>query len=298
MNKKGVKNGNVIAVTVVMLLMCLLAGCGSEPERSEALKVEITTKMDYWDLMDLSDTDISDRKECEKLVEDYLVQIGEVLNCEEWWMDTNADADTFVLNVDISENTSRSFNSGRAQSLGGSQVGSGVTLAVDFYKDGELAHELTHIIGIGYSDEFSIGLAEGLCEYVQTEVGDVVYNKEWDFQNYMSVLVKSEIEFEEGRDMIYEISEHVGSGEKGCPYGQGYKMFMWYNMNHSFVRYLIDTYGMETVKDFILYGNNENSYNEYFGKSYMELKDEWFSYILSYDNQITIQDIREYMTGK
>lgn len=298
MNKKGVKSGNVIAVTVVILLMCLLTGCGSGSGKAAALKVEITAKMDYWELMDLSDTDISSREECEKLVEDYLVRIGEVLNCKEWWMDTNADADTFVLNVDISENTSRSFNSGRAQSLGGSQVGSGVTLAVGHYKDGGLAHELTHIIGIGYSDEFSIGLAEGLCEYAQTEVGDVGYNKEWDFQDYMSVLIKSEIEFEEGRDMIYEILEHVGSSEKGCPYGQSYKMFIWYNMNHSFVRYLIDIYGMDTVKDFILYGNNEDSYDEYFDKSYVELKDEWLSYILSYDNQITIQDIREYVAGK
>lgn len=284
---------------IAVLAVCLFAGCGSGAEETAYLKAEVVTKMDYWNLMDLSDTDISGREECEKLVEDYLVQIGEVLNCRDWWMNTNPDADTFILNVDISKNTLRSFNSGRAQSVGSNQIGSGVTLAVGLYKDGELAHELTHIMGVGYSDEFSIGLAEGLCEYVQTEVGDVFYNKEWDFQDFISVLIKNEIEFsEEGRDMIYEILSHVGSDEKGCPYGQSYRMLLWYNMNHSFVRYLIDGYGMDTVRDFILYGEDENSYEEYFGKSYGELKEGWFSYILSYDNQITISDINVYMVGE
>lgn len=245
--------------------------------------------------MDLENTGLADREETEKLVEDYLMQIGEVLNDEDWWKAVNPDADTFVLNMDISRNMSRSFNSGRAYSLGGSQIGGGVTLSMSFHDDGALVHELTHIVGVGNTGEFSIGLCEGLCEYTQIEIGDVFYNEEWEFQDSLSVLMKTEITYsEEGREMIYEILGYVGRADMGCPYGQGYQMMMWYNMNHSFVRYLIDVYGMNWVRDFIRYGENEDSYEEYFDKSYEELKDEWFSYMLSYDNSITIEDVVDY----
>lgn len=293
------KRFGVFAAVFAVVTVCIFTGCCASTEETAQLKVEVVTQMDYWEQMDLSDTRLSEKEELTELAQDYLVQIAQLLGDEKWWLDIKPDADTLVLHVDLSDTPLQSFNSGQAQPSGDSQLYSGVTLSVGFYKDGGLAHELTHIIGVGYSGEFSAGLTEGLCDYAQTQVGEVLYHKEWDFQDYLSVLMKNEIEYsQEGRNMIYELLEHVGSSEQGCPYGQGYEMLMWYNMNHSFVRYLIDKYGMGTVRDFIRRGTDESSYEEYFDKTYAELKEEWFSYMLSYDNQITIEDIMEYMRGR
>ena len=157
-------------------------------------------------------------------------------------------------------------------------------------KDAAFAHELTHLMGFMNENSFSLSLTEGLCDYVQAEVGDYPYG-ELDMQELTAYMLRADFENAEVRTLEEKIIEKVGIPDNGYPYGQGGELSFWYTMSQSFVRYLIEEYDIDTVKRLILEGEDEGSYEKILGKSLSQLKKEWMEQLLTMEISITEEDI-------
>ena len=280
-----------LIVGVVAISIIFSAGCGKKTP--EYLKVEVYPTTDYWATMDLSDTLFPTKEACEELAEQYLKEAAKLLHMEGWWMEVNPDARVLELDIQIGS-SAQSFTFAPAVKAGEDSISGGILLSSKIAgkgsKDAAFAHELTHLIGFMSGNSFSMSLTEGLCDYVQAEVGHYPYGK-LDFQEITAYMLQIDFENEAVREKEEAVIEKVGAAETGYPYGQGGEMSFWYTMSHSFVRYLIDEYGIDKVKKLILEGKDEDSYESVLGKSYEQLKEEWLKELLTMKVSITEQDI-------
>jgi hypothetical protein len=293
--EKSIKIYAAIAA-VILLSVVMLVGmntCAKE-KAPDTLKVDVVCQKDYWNVLDLSNMSFSNEEEAEALAQQYLAEIEELLELDGWWKEINPDADTLLLNWQMA-NTPESYAMGNVVKSGANTVEGSVLISIKGGGDGALAHELAHVIGFG--GKFSYALADGICEYVQAEVGENLYrfNQEWDWQEMWAVMFRYEYGYnEEVQKQIEEICSYVGAVHVGYPYGQTREQVMWYQLNHSFVRYLIEQYGLTPVKQIALQGEDENSYEVYLGKTLEELRQDWIDYLLNLEPDITIEDIIQY----
>lgn len=285
---KGAKK-RVTAICILMVL--IMAGCAKKAP--EALEVEIYPQADYWAVMDLSDTCFPTEEACEELANQYVKEIATLLHMEDWWMEMNPNATVLELSIQIGS-TPQSVTFSTAQKASENSVAGGILLSSSIAqkgcKDAAFAHELTHLMGFMNENSFSLSLTEGLCDYVQAEVGDYPYG-ELDMQELTAYMLRADFENAEVRTLEEKIIEKVGIPDKGYPYGQGGELSFWYTMNQSFVRYLIEEYDIDTVKRLILEGEDEGSYEKMLGKSLSQLKKEWMNQLLTMEISITEEDI-------
>ena len=70
-------------------------------------------------------------------------------------------------------------------------------------------------------------------------------------------------------------------------YSTGNYRNIFYDLCYSYSKYLIETYGINSFME--LYESNDlfNDYNEIFGKSYEEVKDDWYKYLESFTSTMT-----------
>ena len=259
--------------------------------------MEVYPTADYWATMDLSETLFPTKEACEELAEQYLQDAAKLLHMEGWWMDINPDATKLELDIQIGS-SAQSFTFAPAVKAGEDSVSGGILLSSKIAgkgsKDAALAHELTHLIGFMSGNSFSMSLTEGLCDYVQTEIGHYPYGA-LDIQEINAYMLQIDFQDENIRAKEEAVIEKVGVAETGYPYGQGMELSFWYTMSHSFVRYLIDEFGVDKVKALILEGEDETSYEEIFGKPYEKLKEAWMEELLTMEVTITEQDILDSM---
>ena len=283
----------VVCAAIVSVILC--ASCGKKSP--EYLEVEVYPIADYWATMDLSETLFPTKEACEELAQQYLQDAAKLLHMEGWWMDINPDATKLELDIQIGS-SAQSFTFAPAVKAGEDSVSGGILLSSKIAgkgsKDAALAHELTHLIGFMSGNSFSMSLTEGLCDYVQTEIGHYPYGA-LDIQEINAYMLQIDFQDENIRAKEEAVIEKVGVAETGYPYGQGMELSFWYTMSHSFVRYLIDEFGIDKVKALILEGEDENSYEEILGKPYEGLKETWMEELLTMEVTITEQDILDSM---
>ena len=281
----------------ILISLLLVPACGKK--EPEALDVELYPLADYWSVMDLSDTCFPTEDACEALAEQYIKEIETLLHIEGWWMETNPNATVLELSIQIGS-TPQSVTFSTVQKASETAVSGGILLSSSIAqkgsKDAALAHELTHLMGFMNETSFSLSLTEGLCDYVQAEVGDYPYG-ELDIQELTAYMLRADFENAEVRAMEEAIIEKVGMPDTGYPYGQGRELSFWYTMSQSFVRYLVEEYGIDAVKTLVLEGTDVGSYEEILGKSLSELKEEWLELLLTMEVSITQEDIRRNITG-
>ncbi len=291
------QNGKKFILYSIIIGLLLLSAC--EKKGPETLDVEIYPLSDYWAVMDLSDTCFPTEEACEELAEQYIKEIEKLLHMEGWWMEVNPNATVLELSIQVGS-TPQSVTFSTAQKASETSVSGGILLSSSIAKkaskDAAFAHELTHLMGFMNENSFSLSLTEGLCDYVQAEVGDYPYG-ELDIQEFTAYMLRADFENAEVRAHEEAIIEKVGIPDSGYPYGQGGELSFWYTMSHSFVRYLIGEYGVDAVKTLILEGVDESSYEEVLGKPLSELKEEWMGQLLTMEISITEEDILRNIAG-
>ena len=291
----------IIAVIALLGFLILISAVAvadlrqnkEEKQSADFLQVEIYPNADYWAIMDLSDTLFPTKEACEQLAENYLTEIAKLLHMEGWWKAENPNATVLELNLQIGS-TAQSFTFTTATKSSETAVSGSILLssriAKNGNKDAAFAHELTHLIGFLNENSFSLSLTEGLCDYVQAEVGYNLYG-ELDIQELTAYMLRADFEKEEIKQTEEAIIEKIGIADSGYPYGQGGELSFWYTMSHSFVRYLIQEYGIDAVKELILEGEGEASYETYLGKNLVQLREEWMKELFTMELSITEEDI-------
>lgn len=283
--------GKRFLLSLMIFGVILATACGKKTP--EHLEVEVYPTADYWASMKLGDTLFPTKEALEGLAEQYLADAADLLHMENWWVEVNPNATKLQLDIQIGA-SAQSFTFAPAVKAGEDSISGGILLSSSIAergsKDAALAHELTHLMGFMSGNSFSMSLTEGLCDYVQSEIGHYPYGT-LDIQEINAYMLRIDFENATVREMEEAVMEKVGAAETGYPYGQGPEMSFWYTMSHSFVRYLIDEHGIDKVKELILQGESEESYHEILGKSYEQLKEEWVEELLTMEVTITEQDI-------
>lgn len=265
-----------------MLLLCmavLVQGCGVEKQQEKQVAYEFYYSKDYWELMSLEDSYYESQEKLEETIQNYIAEIEKLLGISAWWTEAAPNAETVGFAVQISESgPSWAYKLGKSQ---GTRTEATLILNLGNGSDGAAAHELTHIM-IDADFTFSRSLEEGLCNYVQSKVGQDIdiekYN--WDLEEYLNSYIYITESFSEltEKDLL-EVKQTIGTDLNGYPYGiTTTESSMWYAYSQSFVTYLIRMFSTEKVVQLIQNGVDERSYETYLGKPFKEIKADWLAY--------------------
>ena len=237
---------------------------------------------DYWDIYDFSQTQLPTQELYEEVMTTYIAKIEELYSLTDWWDHANPEADTLIIVLQVSDIDAFTMTS--LQKVLSNEVQSTLTIPKDALVpnsrfDQRLAHEIIHMM----IDCFSVSLEEGLANYTSTKVGssrkafeyngmDPVVNKKIYIENLISTwgLTEEEVNY---------VIEVVGDGTIHYDYFPNPELLALFNYQYSqaFVTYLVDTYGIEKVIDFIRNGTNNSAYETYLGKDLATLRQEWLT---------------------
>lgn len=306
MNNRIIKQySTIIARMTKCLFLCLLfllsctimTGCTTKEEITQKqMNYEFYYLADYWNAYDLSHSALPTQESFEALTAQYIPKIEALLGIYDWWAETVPNADTIGINMQAGNGGSWAYSPYKI-----SEKTVEITIILDldslqkrYGLDAALAHELTHTIA---GASFSQSLEEGLCDYVQTQVGTNPYRTqtEWNkceiIKLNMNMLQEKDIV---SKEKLSEIKNHIGAAEGGCPYGISTRNGrLWYHYSETFVTYLIDTYGMEKTVALIREGTDEDSYETYFGESFEEVKSDWTAWFDALEPSMTVEEIVE-----
>jgi hypothetical protein len=151
-----------------------------------------------------------------------------------------------------------------------------------------IAFMITYIICPNYN---STSLSVGLAEYFQISFGKnpsiQSYGLDQDvWANYLLA------HFSESFDMLFP---DIGAAGIIDPFVYNELRQYYYIVSGSFVKYLINNYGIDNFMQ--LYESNylQNAYNNIYRKSFDDIKTEWREYIENYPDPISPEDLQAYM---
>lgn len=149
-----------------------------------------------------------------------------------------------------------------------------------------LFHELTHLICQDYQ---SITLREGLAGYLHDDVCTIptVFNYGLDPHQ---IAEKTLLADAKGRAMVAEIGSFDRKGETG----KTDQRATYYVFAYSFVKYLIDTYGMDAFIQ-LYTAADEAAYATVTGKSLTALQADWTQSLDAYANVLDEQTYQAYL---
>lgn len=282
-----------------------MVGCTQKREvmKEVPLEMEFSYNADYWNTDYFKESVFTSQEVFEDIVKEEIVEICNLLGYSDFWIEENPNAKNMLLNVEFM-GLPRS-TAGRLTAFGEDNVWGKLSLSIlsqEGYRDGSLAHELTHILT---GSTLSISLEEGLCEYVRERVG---YSKLSDYYasqglelgeqeriklDYQACYQRALSSGEGTQEDFEQFWEHIGKVGTAYPYLiNTWKSTMWYRLSNSFTVYLIEEYGVDAVIDVLQKGEDESAYQQYLGKDLETLKAEWRQY---FDELETSMNVEEYI---
>ncbi len=279
-----------------MLCVLVFVGCGKKEVLHKKLNLEFYYAADYWNSYDLSKSAFPSREDFESITTQYVKEIEELLGLYNWWERSGAQADTLEFSIEMG----RMGHSG-TNYLGNTsdrRLNTNLFLAMKTLEDGygadaSLAHELTHIM---CGPSFSQSLEEGLCEYVNYRVGIISYiwdeKPDWTRKEIFKLLIpRYQKSF--SQDEQDEIIEKIGQAG-GYPYGyETPSARLWYFYSELFVEYLIEKYDTEMTLDLIRNAENRDDYVKYLGKTFEQVKADWFEWIDEIEPSMSLEELYE-----
>lgn len=225
-----------------------------------------------WDRIDIEHCGYADADEFIKDADTYFNQIGEFVHGEKWPDYFKETYDNTLIKFSFTEGISNAQN--------GLNV---IRLKVLFfqYNLAPTAHEITHIV----LQNSSQSLSEGFANYCQEKFGKNPTVQNFGIDIYaFSKLYKGE--------KFDDVKGTIGEGGIGVTLDDEFRP-VFYNLSHSFVKYLIDTYGEEKFLELYKMPFSIDIYETVYSKNLSTLKEEWLTFIDSYDVTITKSDVRE-----
>lgn len=271
--------------------------------KARELPVSFYYYADYWTIYDMSETIFPDKESLEAYTVKYLKAAGEFLGCEDWWEELNPEADELQLTYYMQD--SRFCKTGFPAPMGKAAIAASITLSRNtlqngglFCEDSGLIHEFGHLF---FANSFSLSLEDGMCEYINNQISPYSLRNHMQipFQDFFCIDLKEGLEkYRVEQAELDKWLALVGREGREYPYMEGGSdSEIWYCMSHSFVNYLVDTYGISDVVELLREGESEADYEKYLGHSLEELKEDWWSYVTTYESELTLESIWQKMSG-
>lgn len=187
--------------------------------------------------------------------------------------------------VVISFTMTQGVSNASLEYIRGEKVYFNVRYKQNFFEFGlaPIAHEIAHVIA---HTGTSLSLLEGIACYVQEEIGKNPSAINWG----MDVTALSKFFLISEFDEVYQVIESVGRPDKRITTGTNRVVF--YMLSNSFVRYLIETYGMENFMKLCESDDLEEQYKIICKKDFEQVKEDWRNYVNKYPVTIDNQKVK------
>lgn len=274
----------------------------TESETKSEIPIEFSYKENYWEKYDLTNAVYKTQAEYETTVLNYIDQITKILNKQDWYEQYPNNKIIYIqLNInDIDEGISEgrvSFTKNYSQSI---------TFNLDMsntmfkHNRSQLVHALTELIITG-TEGYTNSMEEGIGEYVQNQLGMGIasYNYGLDIHNFLIEFTKKYEEDDNSKSAMSAIRARVGTMSHNIRYSATPKNHIshdyWILCSYSFVDYLAQTYGIDSVMKMIE-GYDESIYFLYNENGLSGLLSDWNQFLENYPCKITWDEIDEQIT--
>lgn len=256
---------------------------------------------EYWEKYDLTNAIFKTKEDYEEAVVNYIEEIAELYHMEDWYEQYTKNKDTFYIRLSIED-----MPYGGRSDIPVDYTMNSLIVRIIFTDSmftqnyAPLVHELTHIVTTDKDKDissFSRSLTEGICEYAGSKIGDVDSAKlgidvHTLYKYCMNACINQEIYTKEEVDNIIAM---VGEECVDYPVSVAENIGgTWILCSHSFVDYLINTYGMDEMLK-ILRAEDENIYYNYNVDGLTGLKLEWQNFLEDYEPVLSDEEIENYL---
>lgn len=149
----------------------------------------------------------------------------------------------------------------------------------------DIEHELTHLV-MGECEEGT--LSEGFATYMEYEefsvANDIIY--EMNADQVIQNLYFHEQYVEMTKEILNAIGQAYDSTIKHQRNGATFYVYAY-----SYVRYLVNTYGLETVVELFDASGSSEAYIQIIEKDVWEVKADWIEYLKQYQDEMTMEEI-------
>lgn len=229
----------------------------------DTYRFEAYMPQEVWDSVETRYCGFESPEDFERAARGYVAQIVDITGATDWHLRLQPNGEavhvTFEMTSDVSHFTSSGQN-GKAF----------IRLKETFFQLGlaPVGHELSHMV-LGRSA--SLSLEEGACSYMQSLVSDTpdIHSAGVPVHVYAKTLLANS-------PTAHDISQTIGKMSTRTPYNVGKTRSPFYALSHSFVKYLVETYGIEKFMTLYNQGHTASYYAEVYGKPFETLRMEWF----------------------
>ena len=300
----------VIAIIVTVIVMMNYNSKSAETEEknrteSEAktgVNIEFTYFEEYWQNCDLTNAVYKTQAEYETAVRNYINQIALLLNKSDWYKQYK-NMDTLYIALDISD-TGDEINQG---GISISQNNSKTSYTCDLHlsntmfkhNKSQLVRVLTELV-IMKSEKyvgFINSLEDGFCQYVQSNLGMGIgsLNYGLDIHNYLREFTKQNIQNADNNNNMNKIRDDAGNLSRNIIYRyvspkSHFNHDYWILCNYSFVDYLVNTYGLESVMKMVD-GYDDSIYYLFNQDGLSGLVSDWKHFLEMYPCKMTWDEI-------
>ncbi len=288
------------AIVCVLAVVCFLTSPKQEI-KEPPLPVSYYYYANYWELYDMSDTIFPNKESLENYTSHYLKEVEEFLDCGGWWKEINPQAKEIQITYYLRR--ARICDAGIPMAFGQDAVAVSITLSRSilqnpnmglYGKDANLVHELGHVV---LNNSFSISLEDGMCEYLNEQISQysMLNSIGIPLQDLVCLDIQYGMENNEAEQAeLDKLKAGIGKEGRTYPYStNSMNSKIWYCMSFSFVNYLIDTYGLSDVVELIREGETQADYEKYLGHSLEELKEDWWNYVINYQSEYNMEDMKQ-----
>ena len=286
----------------------------STEETKSGISIKFTYYEDYWKKYDLTNAVYKTKDEYENAVRDYIDEITILLNKQDWF-EQYTGMNTLCLELHISNLNDGSIKGGISsykESIKQSTCTYDLNLSDIIFNQNrsQLVHALADLV-ITKTYGVSNDIEEGLAEYIQNNLGMGLASVNYglDIHNYLIEYTKINEKDANTKAVMGYIKGNLGkiSQNRIHTYSSGsysvsniidedmlgiYKSLC----NHSFIDYLVQTYGITNVMK-IVEGYDESIYYLFNPNGLNGVISDWQQFLANYQCKMTWDEIDAYITA-
>ena len=311
--------GIFVAVIVVLAIIATLSimkenktrsednNISTENETKSGISIEFTYTEDYWKKYDLTNAVYKTQGDYENAVRKYIEEIAILLDKQNWYMQYSG-MNTLCLELHINELKSVSVQGGvfsYKESTKRSTCTYELYLSDEMFKNNrsQLTQAISNLVLTQKHGELN-DVEKGLTEYIQNSLGMGIASVNYgvDIHNYLIAYTKikqddkyNKTSMDSARTGLGKISSYtnyIGTHDKYKLNDEEVYKFNEYKVlcYHSFVDYLVQTYGFESVLK-IADGYDDSIYNMFSPNGLKGLLEDWKNFLENYNCKMTWDEI-------
>ncbi|SEW41861.1 hypothetical protein [[Clostridium] fimetarium] len=271
----------------------------SETKTKTGINIEFTYYEDYWQTYDLKNAVYKTQAEYETAVRNYINQIASLLNKQDWYQQYEG-IDTIFIGLKVAD----SDDAPNLEGITFSKNISKTIVTCDLYMNNtmfrhnrsQLIHLLTQLVTTKTTNTMTMAdgrtnaLEHGFYEYVQSYLGMGIGSLNYgiDVHNYLNELTKKYEQDTIKNVTMSKIRDNVGEISKYLTYHSYNEYFIL--SNYSFVDYMVNTYGIESVMK-MMDAYDESIYYMFNQNGLSGMLSDWKLFLEKYPSKMTLDEI-------